>query len=81
MLKELGLSILEPLEVIFNQSVRDRKVPNKWKTAVVSPIFTKGTKGNPGNYRPVFLTSVPCKILKPINLRQLNGPPTDKQSH
>jgi hypothetical protein len=32
----------------------------------VSPIFKKGTKGNPGNYRPVSLTSVPCKILESI---------------
>jgi hypothetical protein len=66
MLKELGSSILEPLEIIFKQLVSDGRVPNEWKTATVSPIFKKGTKGNPGNYRPVSLTSVPCKILESI---------------
>jgi hypothetical protein len=64
LLKELGASILEPLEIIFNQSMREGAVPDEWKTATVTPIFKKGTKGNPGNYRPVSLTSVPCKILE-----------------
>ncbi len=29
-------------------------------------MFKKGTKGDPGNYRPVSLTSVPCKVLESI---------------
>jgi hypothetical protein len=31
-------------------------IPDDWKTANVTPIFKKGTKGCPGNYRPVSLT-------------------------
>jgi len=37
-----------------------------WKTANVCPIFKKGTKGDPGNYRPVSLTSVTCRLLESI---------------
>ena len=32
----------------------------------VTPINKKGPKGEPGNYRPVSLTSVPCRILESI---------------
>jgi hypothetical protein len=32
----------------------------------VTPIYKKGPKVDPGNCRPVSLTSVPCKILKSL---------------
>ena len=38
--------------------------PNNWKKANVMPIFTKGTKGDHGNYRPVSLTSGPCRTME-----------------
>ena len=32
----------------------------------MTPIFKKGPKGDPGNYRLVSLTSIPCRILESI---------------
>ena len=57
---------MEPLEIIFKWSLRSGIVPEDWKRAVVAPIFKKGTKGDQGNYRPVSLTSVPCKMLEAL---------------
>jgi hypothetical protein len=66
LLQQLENSFLRPLRIIFNMSLESGTVPTAWKTATVTPIFKKGTKGDPGNYRPVSLTSVPCKILESI---------------
>jgi hypothetical protein len=51
---------------LFNKSIQTGEVPQDWRIAKVTPIFKKGTKGDPGNYRPVSLTSVPCKILESV---------------
>ena len=52
------------LKFLFNNSLTNGKIPSDWKIAEVRPIFKKGTKSNPGNYRPVSLTSVVCKVFE-----------------
>ncbi|CAM4529932.1 unnamed protein product [Lepidochelys kempii] len=65
-LKELAAVIAEPLAIIFENSWRTREVPDDWKKAKVVPIFKKGKKEDPGNYRPESLTSVPGKIMEQV---------------
>ncbi|CAM5127912.1 unnamed protein product [Eretmochelys imbricata] len=65
-LKELADVIAEPLAVIFENSWRSGEIPEDWKKANVVPIFKKGKKDDPGNYRPVSLTSVPGKIMEHV---------------
>lgn len=65
-LQEIKEAIAEPLCKIFNKSLKDGKVPTDWKKAHISPIFKKGSKNEAGNYRPVSLTSVVCKIQESL---------------
>ena len=58
--------LLTPLQIIYEKSVRSGSVPKQWRHANVRAIYKKGTKGEASNYRPVSLTSIPCKILESI---------------
>ena len=63
-LKELSEELSIPLCILFKKSLSESTIPSDWKTATVIPIFKKGSKTNPGNYRPVSLTCIVCKILE-----------------
>ncbi len=39
-------------------------VPADWKHVYITPIFKKDGKSDPGNYGPISLTSIPCKLIK-----------------
>ena len=65
-LQEVKFQISKPLSILFNKSLALGKVPLDWKSANVTPIFKKGEKSHPGNYRPISLTSVVCKLLETV---------------
>ncbi|KFQ41893.1 RNA-directed DNA polymerase from mobile element jockey, partial [Nestor notabilis] len=70
-LKELANEVARPLSIIFERSWQSGEVPDDWKKGNVTPIFKKGKVEDPGNYRPVSLTSVPVKILEQILLERM----------
>ena len=63
-LKDYAESIAPALTLLFNMSMEEGVVPEDWRRANVTPVFKKGIKGDPGNYRPVSLTSVPCRVME-----------------
>jgi Reverse transcriptase (RNA-dependent DNA polymerase)/Endonuclease-reverse transcriptase len=65
-LKRCAKSFALPLYLIFNESLKQGSLPNKWKQANVTPLFKKGKRTLPSNYRPVSLTSVVCKTIERI---------------
>jgi hypothetical protein len=66
LLKELSDQLAPALVIIFRRSMAEGIVPEDWKEANVTPIFKKGKKSCPSNYRSVSLTSVCCKIMESV---------------
>ncbi|KAK4816259.1 hypothetical protein QYF61_013893 [Mycteria americana] len=60
--KDLADVTARPLSKIFDHS----------RKADVTPIFKKGKKEDPGNYRPVSLTSIPGKVMEQLNLETIS---------
>ena len=63
-LKECAEELAGPLFILFNKSLKESEVPKDWLVANVVPIFKKGHRSKPGNYRPVSLTSQVCKVME-----------------
>ena len=65
-IKDFRYELAGPLTKLFQWSINTGNVPNDWKLANVVPIFKKGQKSDPSNYRPVSLTSIVCKIFERV---------------
>jgi len=65
-LKECAAELTKPLSIIFRSSLCEGQLPQSWKEANVTPIYKKGSRSSVGNYRPVSLTSVCCKVLEKL---------------
>ena len=60
------------LALIYKGSLDKGELPRQWKSANVTPIHKGGAIDSPNNFRPISLTSVPCKMMKHILLDHLN---------
>ncbi|KAL8591660.1 hypothetical protein ACOMHN_056776 [Nucella lapillus] len=58
--------LAHPVTILFRKSLEDGQVPQDWRTATVSPIFKKGSRLQPCNYRPVSLTCILCKVMEKL---------------
>ena len=58
--------IAPALTLLYNRSLESGEVPSAWRHALVQPVFKKGDRTVPGNYRPISLTSVCGKLLEHV---------------
>ena len=62
--RALENKLVIPLTHILNHSVATRIIPKDWESANVTAIHKKGSWQEPGNHRPISLTSVVCKTME-----------------
>ena len=72
LLKELAKEIAPILKIIFNISYDTGTIPEQWKTAIVQPVYIKGSKYDAANYRPISLTCTCCKLMEHIIAQSIN---------
>ena len=65
-LKECATSISPILQKIYQKSLSTGNLPEDWLNANVTPIYKKGDRTKPSNYRPISLTCIACKQLEHI---------------
>jgi len=51
---------------LFRRSFDEGQLPDDWKRANIVTVFKKGVSSDPGNYRPISLTSTVCKVFESI---------------
>ena len=69
---KIAAEIISPsLTEIFARSISTGIFPSEWKTARVSPIFKKGKKNDPNNYRPISIIPAVAKIFEKVIFEQL----------
>jgi len=63
-LRELADVVVRLLSIIFERLWSSGDIPEHWKKACVTNVYKKGLKEDPGNYRPISLTSVPGRVME-----------------
>jgi hypothetical protein len=66
MLKISPEKIAEPLQIIFNKSLRQGKYPPSWTIAHVIAILKKGDASLPANYHPISLINFVGKNMERV---------------
>ncbi|UYV63102.1 hypothetical protein LAZ67_2003149 [Cordylochernes scorpioides] len=81
MLKNLSSHAKLELLSIFNYSWSSSTLSKEWKHATIIPIHKPGKLENhPTNYRPISLTSIPCKIMEHMILNRLTPTTSNKKN-
>ena len=70
-LKEAATVLAPSLHTLFRLSLATGSLPATWNEATVIPIYKSGDRLNPVSFRPISLTSVPCKMLERLIKRSV----------
>lgn len=67
-----GPQLEDELWNLFNKNVKTGKIPQDWKTTITIPIYKKGDKNNPDNYRGITLINSTAKLFTKTIAKKIN---------
>ena len=71
LIKDAKNLLIDPLVYIYNLSFETGIVPSQLKLAKVIPIYKKGSKASPSNYRPISMLSIFEKLIERLMYNRL----------
>lgn len=72
-LKEIVEEISAQLSFLINKVIDTGICPSAFKTAIIKPLFKKGDKTEPSNYRPISIISNLAKVFEKILKVRINN--------
>ena len=72
-IKDAFLVLILQLVYLFNLSLSTNIFPDRWKNAIVIPLFKGGNRLDVSNYRPISLLPLPGKLLEKIVHKSLSS--------
>jgi len=79
MLKYGGTELTLRLTQLFQQIFKLCTIPKASKHSTIIPLFKKGSKTNPDNYRGIALLNTTLKLFTEVILRKLMQPRVEQQ--
>ena len=70
-LKDGARILAKPISELCNLSMTLESVPDACKIAKVKPLFKKGSKTDPSNYRPISLVPLLSKVFERVFIEQI----------
>lgn len=72
-LKQISVQIAAPLSHLINNIFRDGICPSEFKIAIIKPIFKKGDRNKPENYRPISIITNITKVFEMVLRERINN--------
>ena len=70
-IKKLRIKLIKPITLLVNRCILEKRFPNQFKKANITPLFKKKDKLNKDNYRSVNLLPIISKIMERMLYNQI----------
>ena len=70
-LKSCASALCGPLFALFRRICNTAIFPSSWKISRITPVYKKGTRSDPTNYRPIAVLPTLSRVFEQLLISQL----------